>query len=394
MTKAILLNRLALSVIVNIICVHSFAQPPRILVPFRAGNKWGYSDTLGKIKIPPRYDKVTLFDKYGVTRNRHILATVWLKGKSGVLNDAGELLVPPNYDYVEAMYQLKDFAFLISRNGKKGVFSKGRELIPPVYDEVRITGGAYFKVLRNKKYGLMNQRGQLVVPVAYDGLKEVYDYRRPDSVRWEGHNAGEKVKTYEGRAERVYGADPSLIGFQMQLSEDMQGPQGDATEAIATAKTEYGLDSIQFRKNSGIVYKNGKQGVFLPKEVKSVYFFSKPYTVHHIKYLASKHNGTVAYIVASVNGKYGMINESEIQILPFEYDGIEERDGIFLLKQNGKVGFFIWNTIYPFIPPVYDELLWKGLLPVNNEWNFLLFQVLKNGKAGYVGENGIPFFKD
>ena len=166
-----------------------------------------------------------------------------------------------------------------------------------------------------------------------------------------------------------------------------------------SARTEYGLDSIQFKKNSGIVYKDLKQGIFLPMEAKKIYFFSKNYTIHSIKYFASEYRDNLnkpaaAYIIASINGKYGMMNEAEEQVLPFEYDNIEERDGFFLLKRNGKTGFFTWNSFYPVIPPAYDEYVWKVYIPVNNEWNFTLFKIVNKGKVGFVGENGIAYFKD
>jgi len=64
------------------------------------------------------------------------------------------------------------------------------------------------------------------------------------------------------------------------------------------------------------------------------------------------------------------------------------------LKRNGKVGFFIWNGLYPVIQPIFDEYVKKYEIPVNYQWNFILFGVIKQGKRGFVGENGISYFKD
>lgn len=89
-----------------------------------------------------------------------------------------------------------------------------------------------------------------------------------------------------------------------------------------------------------------------------------------------------------------MMNETEKEMLPFVYDSIEERDGFFLLTRNGKVGFFVLNTFYPTIQPGYDKYLWKVYLRVNGQWNFTLFKVEKNGKQGFVGENGIAYFRN
>lgn len=41
----------------------SFSQIDKVIVPYRSGAHWGYSDSNGKILINPIYDSVTLFNK-------------------------------------------------------------------------------------------------------------------------------------------------------------------------------------------------------------------------------------------------------------------------------------------------------------------------------------------
>ena len=65
-----------------------------------------------------------------------------------------------------------------------------------------------------------------------------------------------------------------------------------------------------------------------------------------------------------------------------------------MLKRNGKVGFFIWNTHYLLIQPMFDEYVGKYNIPVNDKWNFILFKIYNQGKPGFVGENGIRYFKN
>lgn len=390
------MKNLIFSSLICFACAYSFSQSPRILVPFRSGSKLGYSDTLGKLKIQPRYDTVSLFDYNGITRRGHVIATVRLKGKPMVINEMGTVIVPPNYDHIQVMDQLEDFAFFVSRKGKFGVFTKGKELFPPLYDYMDVTTDAQFKVHKNGKWGLINSEGILVIPIIYDELRQTHNIQS-GFVSWEGITYGKDSKSYTIKTGQRYRS--SDVPEMVRLSEDMYIHQENWSKAIESAKTEYSLDSVVFKKNSGIIYKSAKPGVFLPKEAKKVYFFSKNYTIYYIKYFATEYRnswnkGAAAYIIAGLNGKYGMINETEDQVLPFEYDSIEERDGFFLLKRNGKVGFFIWNTFYPVIQPAYDEYVWKEYIPVSNEWNFTLFKVVKKGKSGFVGENGIAFFKD
>jgi hypothetical protein len=176
-------------------------------------------------------------------------------------------------------------------------------------------------------------------------------------------------------------------------------PKDELNKAVESVKAQYGFDSAQLKNNAAVLYKGALPGILFPKEEKKIYFFSKPYKIHSIKYFFpgarnSWNNNSVAYIISGLSGKYGIINEREDVVLPFNYDTIEEKDEMFLLKQNAKIGFFIWNTVHPVIQPAYDEYLWKQYIPVNNGWRFTLFKVVQKGKAFFVGENGVAYFKD
>ncbi len=392
------MKKLIFSALAVIACIHSISQSPRILVPFRSGSKWGYSDTLGKIKIQPVYDTVSLFNYNAVYHGDHVMAAVRIKGKPTLINEMGTVMVSPKYDRVqlaEILGELKDLAFFIFKNGKVGIYTKGKELFPPIYDYMDITPGVQFKVHRNEKWGLINSKGITVIPVIYDDLREIYSNNKPGFISWEAITYGKESKLYLIKAEEGYGSSERLAlesrAAERHLSEE------ELNKAIDSVKIEYGLDSVLIKKNSAIVFKGAKQGVFVPGKVNRVYFFSKNYTTHHIKYFDNYERNTwnnfsALYIIASLNGKYGIMNELEKPVLPFEYDSIKEQDGFFLLKRNGKIGFLTWNSFYPVIQPVYDEYVSKEYIPVNNDWNFTLFKVFKNGKAGFIGENGIAFF--
>ena len=109
-----------------LLCTETLAQSPAILIPFRLGNKWGYSDTLGKIKIPVKYDTVPLFDYNTVYKGNHVIAIVQFKGKPMAINEKGKVIVPAKYDYINVLQNSSEVAFTVSRNGKFGVYKKGK----------------------------------------------------------------------------------------------------------------------------------------------------------------------------------------------------------------------------------------------------------------------------
>ena len=391
------MTRLCVIAFPLLLVIELFAQSPEILIPFRVGSKWGYSDTLGKIKIPAKYDTVPLFDYSKVYKGNHVIAIVKFNKKSMAINEKGVVVVPPKYDFINVIQQSAEIAFSVSSNRKFGVFTRGKELFPPIYDYMDITPYGHFKVHKDNKWGLINNDGKIVIPINYDDLREK-NASQPDIVNWEAINWGKdrefiKVKTnlqFDRPALAPPGEVSEISGY---ISPE------DINKEADIARKEYDLDSLRVNNYTGVVFKGKQQGIFLPVEARKVYLFSKSYTIHGIKYFSSyernylkKHSA--AYLIAVFNGKYGMINEKEEIVLSFEYDHIEEKEGFFLLKRNGKVGFFIWNTHYPLIQPIFDEYVWKYDIPVNDKWSFILFKISKNGKPGFVGENGIRYFKD
>ncbi|MEO6040012.1 MAG: hypothetical protein ABIQ93_16485, partial [Saprospiraceae bacterium] len=93
-------------------------------------------------------------------------------------------------------------------------------------------------------------------------------------------------------------------------------------------------------------------------------------------------------------GKYGVVSAAGTQVYPFEYDGfgtISSSEAI-TIKKGGK-GAIVFSTIYPPISCRYEEIEHFKNLPVNSRWSFALFKVVKAGKPGFVGENGVEYFK-
>jgi hypothetical protein len=354
----------------------------------------GYSDTLGKIKIEPKYDTVSLFDYDIVYKGNHVIAEVKLNGKPMIINEKGISVVPPKYDYIKLINGSEEPTFIISRNNKFGLFSKGKELFPAVSDWLSDTYPGLYELHTNGKYGLINSKGEILIPVIYDQLRPMGS-KTPGFMDWQCIS---------------YSKEPEILSVKLpkenwhyqrvpQTEELDYNPKDNINKIIDSATKEFGLDSVLIKyNNAAIFYKGSAKGIILPDVTKKVYIFSKRYNIHYIKYFSpwsrnSWNSNSAAYIIVSLKGKLGMINEREEQVLPFEYDNIEERDRFFLLNQNGKIGFFIWNTIHPVIQPAFDEYLWKVYIPVNNGWRFTLFKIVKNGRTGFVGETGLPISK-
>jgi hypothetical protein len=378
------------------ICFKATAQSPKILVPYRVGDKWGYSDTLGNISIQPKYDRADLFYYGESIKPSRVAATVVIKDEILAIDESGTALVPGGYESIETIYINKGIQFIVQNaKEKKGLFANGKELIPLVYDEVTSHANDSYLVQKGKKVGLINSRGETVIPVEYDEVE--YAYETPNGMQKWIATKNKISKTFLDKQNGPL-SDEFLPPRVMQEEKLYEGDINDLGE---TLREKYALDSVLLHGNVGLIYKDNKMGVkIFDMKDNSHFFFSEKYTIGEVLYLGEgsfdreKYKAKALLIAINKEGKHGLITEKEKQILPFEYDAIDENGSYLILTKGGKKGFVILYTPYPFIKANYDAFIDYYSIPVKDDWSFGLFEIEKNGKAGYVGENGVEFFKD
>ena len=168
----------------------------------------GVINTSNEIVIPMRYDGIYPFQDRGVT---YFVAT--LKERYGVLNESGEVIIPFEYTYIQSSrvnnfltahnegksyvidyknirilpleYEsvgfvaegLVDVGVRINddEKWKRGYIDiKGNEITDFIYDKTESFKNGLAKVSYNKKWGLINKLGQVVVPIKYDDVDLYY----------------------------------------------------------------------------------------------------------------------------------------------------------------------------------------------------------------------------
>lgn len=100
---------------------------------------------------------------------------VYSNGKYGVCDKDGHLMLPPVY---ESIWDVSDeFGTLLVRikeNDKMGIIDiAGNEVVPFVYDYINLRKGKdlnYFEVELNKKKGVCDENGLEIIPPIYDGI--------------------------------------------------------------------------------------------------------------------------------------------------------------------------------------------------------------------------------
>ena len=171
-------------------------MPPSRLVPFRRGNLWGYADQRRRLVLPLRYDDAgpfveeTAWVRQGAffgyitpdgtpltplhfTRAENFQAgraTVELHGETFQIDRAGTRLTASPDSIAETDFLAQ--GDLVRQNGKVGFrFSVGHAVVPAEYDEITDLYNGLLLVRRGAKWGVINRKGQLTLPLEYDSIQ-------------------------------------------------------------------------------------------------------------------------------------------------------------------------------------------------------------------------------
>ncbi|WPP49014.1 WG repeat-containing protein [Catalinimonas niigatensis] len=164
--------------------------------------KFGFVDTLGRLRIANRYDSIShfksnmaaikLLNRWGyIDRSEHLvvqphfekaypfidgLAIVRKEGKYGMVNKKGETIVPNEYDKIspsiEGRYLVEKYKDGSKQQTLVGlVSSDGHPLIYPKYDSLEDLGNGFVIISRNDRYGLLTMQGRSTIPLRYNNIK-------------------------------------------------------------------------------------------------------------------------------------------------------------------------------------------------------------------------------
>lgn len=353
------LSNIILSIFTILILNSSQAQyNPQLLVPYFKKGKWGYSDTLGNIKIKPVYKDVSFFEK---NRNDMNLAEVVLdNGMKSFVKPNGELLFSKKYGYLWDSYIYRA-DYLVIYSGKKfGLFSLEKQeiVLPVIYESVLYNKIGIFNIIFFKETGEATFKKLVNNNVLETEYVKLEFKNRYNEQNYEFENTKGEKGLITPQGIRIFKDENEYKIFKSNYELN-----NEVVEAISDDW-----------KNAGFALKD-------KIELKNIYKNS----VYEFKTLKK----------VTVKGKTGLVNERESIVLPIEYDEVKfSYSGDYaILKKDGKYGIKIFFTHYPTIEPKYDFIEKSKNIPVNKTWSFALMKIKMGDLTGYVGENGVEFFK-
>ena len=399
-----------------------YTKPCRLYIPYREGNLWGYCDTTGQVVLTPQYDSLGFFE------GEATLAAIFKKkDEYGVLNEQFTEVMRIKNTCTDLWWDKYNHFVVVKSGGKTGVLSSGYQMstyeeIPIEFDSVSfefMPQGGYIKVVQAGKWGLFRERDQLA-PTEFDELFSAADFQETAELNG-------KIGRKKDRYFRVApsGTQYELKDTSRRLSAMLTQQQYDAmhtdkvpsytrdrlmkqTESLRSTKA---ISKILFDR--GVGFSEGRYEYILVEKDKKValldvttgkirsafyddiigYIDSGPVTLTEGNTGDTQHFFSI--LLVKKGKKYGIVSGNDQGTRPFTFDGFGEiTSRAIVTRQNKKEGLINLYSSYPTIPCKYDKIRYHKQMRVDHRKRFAVYQVSQNGKPGYVGENGVEFFKD
>ncbi len=361
--------------------VYDYAKPyfRNGLVPVCRNKKWGYLNAKGVEAIPCQYeDAIDFYEGKAV---------VVENGVSKCIDTYGNPADGCNMAYSkwESKFELSDKSTfikcrrIINRSHQYGVVNEtGQIIIPIVYENltgVQINSNKttwsqeFYKARLHRKMGIISKDGEIILPFEYDNIFDFNaglnlavvekdgKYGLVDlSFKWVIPCRYESLSPYQVRNKILF-REGNLWGW-MDMNERVEvEPQFDHV-----GWNEDGKVHIIKNKMHGFIDTAGK--TIIPAKYKA---------------LASKfYHG---WVLAQEGKKWGFLDSTAKTVIPFQYDDARNFEYDITAVQKGKKFGFINRNNEEVVPFIYDF--------VDYSWaHDKLVKVVRKGKLGYVDQQG------
>lgn len=369
--------------------------------------KWGVISNTGELIVDTIYDEMVVVPNL---EKAVFVCTYDVNEQTGeyktkVINEKGETLfseydrveVIENYDSKQNIWYENDVLRTV-KNGKYGLIDyDGNKLLGNEYDSIEslksVEGNLLVK--REGKVGLVNNVGQIIVPVQYKEVRILKEgYKNEYLIIDENNNSG--IISTSGTII----INPTYQDIKYISSDEIYAAKIENKWNLINKKGEIlnnQYDDYTYLKGDYVIVKMGeKYGIItVAGDIKI-----EP-TYEELEYAFS------VYYIAKLNGKYGIINTDNTSVIPLEYISMtywEDKEIIIADKTATETvlfdsnltqklnGIFVYEENYikarvagvdKYYTYKFEEKEAKDILTNNT-----LFVSKKNEKYGFVDNQG------
>lgn len=413
--------KIALLLVFNVCFNQLFSQACRYYIPYKSQNGlMGYCDSNKKIMIQPKFQKTYFFQSQKLALISNEVNDIEL---FGIINEKGETILNTLFLDIQFLEEL----ILVTENTEnenKAVYNlQGKQLLPFEFQNVSIVGN-YIKTIGAGsiyslyKYNPKNFKVDLLIKPMKSNInhqinsdkKITHFYYYNDDLKLVYiDTSGKEIKNNK-ELDEIQNNQKSVNNKSNAVLNDLvdyyvytgkNKKKGFVKYQIKNKKNRdsmpamydklsvgYQLDSVFF-----IAKLNGKYGVvnqfnkiIIPFEYDSVTY----YRVCDLWNSKQQKVGLEFFVMKS--GRWGLINSTNTKklILPISYDRIYEFEcPNYVIIKNDMFGYcqVINNKLTQIIEPKYQSILNYHLLPNG----YLIIEVEKNNQTFWVNWKGVEF---
>jgi len=359
-------------------------EQERRAMEMQGGVKYAYLDNNQNFVVP--FGVYDYADVFGLGRK----AIVANKGKYGIIDEHGELVLPLEYDLVERPSNYSNYAniFVATKRDTVTILDENVSIIPNVGIVSYLHDRANLFVTNNEnKKGLIDYNGKQIIPFLYDTLYQEWSVPRiPGYIAkkdgFYGFVSRENEIIQPFKYNYIYAIDGKVVYVDQNNKVGIFNEDGSTMipfeyDAIHDTYYNRSVYTSSFPNISYIymVEKDGKIGTIDDKNnviIPIIYDGLSGWVEY----------GPEDHFVKN-NGKYGIISPKGEIVIPIEYDyvGIPQ-GGVIDVRKNGKYGVVSSKNI-EILPCIYDKLIldvpmvWFGDKPESkiialqqNIWNY------------------------
>lgn len=285
-------------------------------------DKIGLSDSFGNIIVDTKYKEIKPLGE----DNRKEFIIINDENKQGVALSNKTIEIECLYEEIKPLSV--NNIYIVKQNGKWQIIDSDKTVnITEGFDDVTEIAGENFVIIKNNKYGVINQKGEELIPATYNKLSYAY-----------GDN-------FVAQENDKYG----VINLQNET------------------KVEFAYDNLIYRTDADLFV--GSVGDEEPQIIGKEF-------QHRLTGIISKVDSTAGYIKIRRDGEYEYYNfkfeeKQNTEIFP--------NNTLFLSKKDGKYGY-INKQGEVVVDYIYDDATEQ------NEYGYV--SVNKGGKWGSLDKNG------
>lgn len=324
-----------------------------------------------------------------------------IDGKSGVIDKQGNILIDPEYDYIQIPNPSKPIFICLydynsdTRDYSSKVLNEKGEEIYTSYNSIQaipnnntsIQNSYQTGILKYKqdgKYGLLNINGRKITDAIYDSI-DTLEYK--DGIL--KVSQGDKYGLIDVNGDEIVKPEYNSISTDGYYSQDTKY---DSAGYIISVKTDegyrYGYINSEGKQVLDTIYTNLKRITEI-KEDENVYLIAyknglagllrNGQTIIDNDYENIEYDSTNNILSLQKNAKQGVYDLSGNMILPIQYDSIEFM-GIYINAiQNGE------RLVFDISGTIQDSNGYKSMQPVGDNKYYITID--RNNNYGVLDAN-------